>query len=238
MRFLILYKPIVNAITESPIFNPPSVEANNIESSTLMGPFFALSPLKGEVAHTYFPAPKSMDRTVITNTQGSLRMQLQSHQNELLEIANQILKAGKEPRERLLNWFAACMNLNHKRRAMQVDQKAVSSDGFMFNVTVCLDQLCEPFMDASFSKIDRIDVSYLRRNPRVDIKEETKLNADQNMSDDFYSKPADGTTNFISEVFFLNLVSTDLVRLVFCLRLLLMAVRLPIITVPRPSTPP
>ena len=107
----------------------------------------------------------------------------------------------------MLDWFALCVNVNHKRRALQVDKKLVSSDGFMINVTVCLDQLCEPFMDASFSKIDRIDVDYLRRSPRVDIKDETKLNADQNASDKFYSDPAEGTSNFISEIFFLTLAS-------------------------------
>ena len=107
----------------------------------------------------------------------------------------------------MLDWFALCVNANHKRRAMQVDQKTVSSDGFMINITVCLDQLCEPFMDATFSKIDRIDVNYLRRSPRIDIKDETKLNADQNTSDRFYSEKADGKSNFISEVFFLTLAA-------------------------------
>ena len=107
----------------------------------------------------------------------------------------------------MLDWFALCVNVNHKRRALQVDKKLVSSDGFMINVTVCLDQLCEPFMDASFSKIDRIDVDYLRRSPRVDIKDETKLNTDQNASDKFYSDPAEGTSNFISEIFFLTLAA-------------------------------
>ena len=53
----------------------------------------------------------------------------------------------------MLDWFALTVNKNHKRRALQVDSRAVSSDGFMFNVTVCLVQLCEPFMDATFSKV-------------------------------------------------------------------------------------
>jgi ubiquitin conjugation factor E4 B len=46
----------------------------------------------------------------------------------------------------------------------------------------------------------------LRRHPRVDIKEETKLNADQSTSDRFYSE-AVGGINFISEVFFLTLAA-------------------------------
>lgn len=134
-------------------------------------------------------------------------MTLQTHQTDLLDIVNHIVRTGKEARDKILDWFALCVNSNHKRRAMQVDQKLVSSDGFMINVTVCLDQLCEPFMDSNFSKIDRIDVDYLRRQPRVDIREETKLNADQNASDRFYNETAEGTSNFISEVFFLTLAA-------------------------------
>ena len=90
---------------------------------------------------------------------------------------------------------------------MRVDFKTVSSDGFMVNVTSVLDQLCEPFMDARFGKIDRIDVDYLRRTPRVDISDETKINADQKTADEFYSQKADGTSNFISEIFFLTVAA-------------------------------
>jgi ubiquitin conjugation factor E4 B len=75
------------------------------------------------------------------------------------------------------------------------------------NVTVVLDGLCEPFMDATFSKVDRIDVEYLRRNPRVEIKDETKLNADENASNEYYQTQAPGTSKFISEVFFLTLAA-------------------------------
>lgn len=73
--------------------------------------------------------------------------------SDLLDIINQLIRASKSARERVLDWFAASVNLNHKRRALQVDPKTVSSDGFMFNITTCLDQLCEPFMDAAFTKV-------------------------------------------------------------------------------------
>lgn len=62
-------------------------------------------------------------------------------------------------------------------------------------------------MDATFAKVDRIDVDYLRRSPRVNIKDETKINADQKTSDEFYSHSAEGTTNFISEIFFLTVAA-------------------------------
>ena len=207
LRNLVQYPAMVNAIVQSPRFLPPSTPAGSLEVATLLGPFFAISPLQAEVTSTYFASPTTKDKNFILNSQRALRLTLQTHQMDLLEIVNHIIKTGKEPRDRMLDWFAQCVNVNHKRRALQVDQKVVSSDGFMINVTVCLDQLCEPFMDATFSKVDRIDVGYLRRSPRVSIKDETKLNADQNASDDFYSRAAEGTSNFISEVFFLTLAA-------------------------------
>lgn len=208
LRNLVRYPALVNAIAQSPLFLPTNVPAGSLEVATLLGPFFAISPLQGDVTVNYFSSPKTRDKGYITNSQRALRMTLETHQTDLLDIVNLFIKTGgKETRDKMLDWFALVVNANHKRRAMQVDQKLVSSDGFMINVTVCLDQLCEPFMDATFSKIDRIDVDYLRRKPRVDIKEETKLNADQHTSDEFYNKTADGTSNFISEVFFLTLAA-------------------------------
>ena len=207
LRNLVRYPALVSAMAQSSRFLPSDATASNFEAETLLGPFFALSPLQGNVTMNYFSSPKTRDKNYIASSQNALRMSLRAHQSDLLDIVNHIIKTGKEAREKTLDWFAASVNLNHKRRAMQVDPKTVSSDGFMVNVTVCLDQLCEPFMDATFSKIDRIDVDYLRRKPRVDIKDETKLNADQNTSDEFYSKAADGQSNFISEVFFLALAA-------------------------------
>ena len=207
LRNLVQYPAMVNSIAQSPRFLPPGTPAASIGPGTLLGPFFAISPLQGEVTTNYFSSPSTRDKTFILNSQRALRLTLQTHQFDLFQIVNHFIKASKESRERMLDWFALCVNANHKRRAMQVDKAQVSSDGFMINVTVCLDQLCEPFMDASFSKVDRIDVDYLRRSPRVDIKDETKLNADQNASDAFYGQSAEGTSNFISEIFFLTVAA-------------------------------
>ncbi|KAL6714904.1 Ubiquitin conjugation factor E4 [Lecanora helva] len=207
LRNLLQYPAMINAIVQSPLFLPSSLPAAQIEANTLLGPFFAISPLQDEVTTNYFSSPSTRDKSYIVNSQGALRLSLRTHQMDLLEIVNHFIKAGKESRDKMLEWFALCVNANHKRRALQVDKKTVSSDGFMINVTICLDQLCEPFMDASFSKVDRIDIDYLRRAPRVDIKDETKLNADQHTSDAFYANTVGGTSNFISEVFFLTLAA-------------------------------
>ena len=134
-------------------------------------------------------------------------MTLRAHQDELFIIANAFVRAGPDTRSRTLNWFAYIMNMNHKRRAMQVDPREVASDGFMLNVSAIMDRFCEPFMDNDFSKVDKIDVRYFKRQPRVDIKDETKLNADQSAADEFYSTKEEGDSNFISEAFFLTLAA-------------------------------
>ncbi|KAL9591788.1 MAG: hypothetical protein Q9179_007371 [Wetmoreana sp. 5 TL-2023] len=207
LRHLVRYPPLVKAIAQSPLFLPPTASASDLEATTLLGPFFAISPLQADITSQYFASPKTMERSVIGNSQRALRMSLTTHQQDLLDIINHIIKSDKGARDRVLDWFALGVNKNHKRRAMQVDKKLVSSDGFMINITVCLDQLCEPFMDAQFTKIDRIDVGYLRRKPRIDIKDETKLNIDQHASDKFYAGSVEGPNNFISEVFFLTLAA-------------------------------
>jgi ubiquitin conjugation factor E4 B len=198
------FPALLNGLVEDPSFVNKSA-APEIEKRTILGPFFRISPLQPEVTRVYFAAPRTMEQSRVRSSQEALQITLAAHQTDLKNVVNALIRASTEARNRTLDWFAHIMNVNHKRRAIQVDPKEVASDGFMMNVTVVLDHLCEPFMDTTFSKIDKIDIDYLRRSPRIDIKDETKINADQEQSDAFYSKKAEGTSNFISEVFFLTL---------------------------------
>ncbi|KAH8883682.1 hypothetical protein GQ53DRAFT_428166 [Thozetella sp. PMI_491] len=200
------FAPLLNAVAQDPRFQMAQ-SAPNVEKNTILGPFFRISPLQTEVTRTYFTGPRTMDKGHIKNAQNALQITLAAHQDDLKSIINAFVRASTETRNKVLDWFAYAMNVNHKRRALQVDPKEVSSDGFMMNVTVILDCLCEPFMDSTFSKVDRIDVGYFRRDPRVDISDETKLNADQSQSEAFYKTKVDGTSNFITEVFFLTLAA-------------------------------
>nr|XP_036577008.1 ubiquitin conjugation factor e4 [Colletotrichum truncatum]KAF6783862.1 ubiquitin conjugation factor e4 [Colletotrichum truncatum] len=201
------FPPLLAALANHPNFLAAQKSGPLVEKGTILGPFFRISPLQSEVTLTYFSNPRGLDRGRAAQAQDALRAILRVHQDELFAIANAFIRADTGTRGRVLDWFASAINANHKRRALQVDPKEVSSDGFMMNLTVILDRFCAPFMDTTFSKIDRIEVDYFRRNPRVDIQEETKLNADQSTSDAFYEKKVDGTSNFISEVFFLTLAA-------------------------------
>src|SRR6186713_195128 len=118
-------------MVQSEMFLPRNLGADTFEAQTLLGPFFQISPLQGDVTTNYFSSPKTLDRGFISNAQNAIRMTLRTHQTELLDITNHIIKTSKEARETMLDWFAVTVNLNHKRRAMQVDKRTVSSDGFM-----------------------------------------------------------------------------------------------------------
>ncbi|KAI2632709.1 ubiquitin conjugation factor E4 [Hypomontagnella submonticulosa] len=208
------FSPLLNALVEHPSFrvNPtPDMTKEQIatasETQTILGPFFRISPLQAEVTKTYFANPRTIDPGHVRSAQSALQMTLKAHQSDLTGITNAFVRASPNARNSILDWFAFIMNTNHKRRALQVKATEVASDGFMVNVTAILDQLCQPFMDATFSRIDRIDINYLRRNPRIDMSDETKLNADQATSDAFYKTQLPGSSNFISEVFFLTLAA-------------------------------
>ncbi|KAF5548037.1 ubiquitin conjugation factor E4 B [Fusarium phyllophilum] len=213
------YKPYIQAILTYTRFPPLIVNlakhptfimaqsAAGIEKHTLLGPFFRISPLQNEVIKSYFPGARGLDKGRIANSQDALRMVLRTHQDDLFAITNAFIRAGQETRSRTLDWFAYIMNSNHKRRALQVDPREVASNGFMINVTTILDRFCEPFMDMDFSKVNKIDDNYFRKQPRIDISDETKLNADDAYAKSFYADKIPGETNFISEAFFLTLAA-------------------------------
>jgi ubiquitin conjugation factor E4 B len=47
----------------------------------------------------------------------------------------------------------------------------------MINLQAVLLRLAEPFMDAQFTKLDRIDGDFLGRSQRMDLSDETRVNA-------------------------------------------------------------
>lgn len=74
-----------------------------------------------------------------------------------------------------------------KRDGMQVDPRTVSSDAFMINAFSVLMDFSLPFMDASYSKIDKIDAEYFKKTNRLDISEMTKINASGEDATKYYS---------------------------------------------------
>jgi ubiquitin conjugation factor E4 B len=213
MKILCENTKVVEALTSSDAFLVADCPAWQIENLTLLGPLFKTSPLQQKYYSSAYvqalmserPPKRDVVPGAIRNIQVSQNLAHSGHQQDLLDIVNRIIRSSAQSRERMLSWFADVLNKNVKREGIQWDARLVSTDGFMHNVATILDRLCEPFMDNTFGKVDRIDINYFRRKPKLDISQTTKINADQKQSDEFYSKPVEGTNNFITEIFFLSL---------------------------------
>ncbi|KAI0004607.1 ubiquitin elongating factor core-domain-containing protein [Russula compacta] len=141
----------------------------------------------------------------------SLRGTLKSLQSTLFQIFNSIVRASPESREGVLAYFSRIISLNLKRTGLRVDPATVATDSFMTNVHLVLLRFAEPFMDAQYTKIDRIDPHYYAHTSRITIKEETRINAtsEEAAQWDNTHHIATGVSppNFISDIFYLALAT-------------------------------
>ena len=104
-RNLMRFPKIVEAVTQSENWIPGTIEAQDIEKNTLLGPFFRLSPIQDEVAENYFSAPRTRDRGFIANAQNASRLTLRTHQEELYQLSNRIVRSGASAREKILGTY-------------------------------------------------------------------------------------------------------------------------------------
>ncbi|POY75438.1 hypothetical protein BMF94_1509 [Rhodotorula taiwanensis] len=185
-------------------------QAPRLEYATLLGPLLRLSVFPDgapALPQAYFPDPSVMVRGNIDSASASLRGTLNGVQQSLFRIFDNIVRASPTARQAVLAYLGQVATLNAKRAAMRVDPNTVSTEGFIVNLHAILLRFAEPFLDAGFTKIDKIDPLYYRRSSRIDIKEDTKINATQQESDTYYSgathEEEAPAPNFISEIFFL-----------------------------------
>ncbi|SCZ89889.1 BZ3500_MvSof-1268-A1-R1_Chr1-3g01641 [Microbotryum saponariae] len=211
----------------------PQAQAPLIEMLSLLGPFLRLSAFPDSfpaIAKLYFPEPSTQGRGNLDSAAQSLRGTLSgvqvrrftccsdpwlsysylldaTLQHILFQILNNVVRSGPVAREAVLSYFGNVARTNIKRSAMRVDARTVSSHGFIINLHTALLAFAQPFTDAQFSKIDKIDPLYYKKSRRIDIADETKMSATQSESEEYYLQAADeaqlGPVNFISEVFFL-----------------------------------
>ena len=186
---------------------------HQIEWLSLLGPLTRLSVFPKDfpsITQKYFLKTDTQSKDDIKANKETLGQMVVNLQDEIFKTYNAIVRASPESREGLLEFFADVVRRNQKRSGMQVDYSKVSSDSFMMNMQGMLLRLFDPVLDVTYSKIDKIDCDYYRHSQRIDIKEETKMRANQEESNEYYggenqmsTEPAAGTSAFISDIFFL-----------------------------------
>ncbi|KAG0144275.1 hypothetical protein CROQUDRAFT_660243 [Cronartium quercuum f. sp. fusiforme G11] len=193
-----------------PLFDDAKDAGRRIEIFWLLGPVLALSTFPDRapaIAKEYFNNPNERPRADLDSATTSLQQTLNSLQLSLYNIFDRIVRAGPESREAVLKLWAQAIKLNAKRGAMHVDRGSVASDGVIINIQAVLLQFAGPFLDPQFSKIEKVDPLYFKHSNRLDIREETKINANKQEFEIFLAEEemAQSTpVNFISEIFFLN----------------------------------
>ncbi|BGP43552.1 Ubiquitin conjugation factor E4 [Rhodotorula kratochvilovae] len=205
-------KPVAACIPTIKSWDPasePGAAAHTLEYRSLLGPILRLSTFPDvapDLPLAYFPEPSTMGRGNIDSASASLRGTLRGVQNTLFRILDNIVRSSPAARTAVLAFLGRAAALNAKRAAMRVDPTTVSSEGFVHNLHYVLLRFSEPFMDAGYSKIDKIDPLYYKHSERINVKEDTKINATQQESDAYYSHAENESPpppNFISEIFFL-----------------------------------
>ncbi|KAG5438977.1 hypothetical protein PCANB_002307 [Pneumocystis canis] len=201
---LVTLKPFTLMITHLPSWLPENSTATNIEYDSILGPYLRLTPMQVKISELYFSNTSQRFQTDILGSINSLRLTMRTLQNQLFFITNTIVRTSPECKNKILEYFAKVLELNKKRKALHVDPKTISTDGYIVNITNIINAFSEPFIDINYTKIDKIDINYFKKKPRIDIMKETKLNADEKTSELFYKDKIDDIPNFISEIFFLN----------------------------------
>ncbi|KAJ1025115.1 hypothetical protein NDA16_002621 [Ustilago loliicola] len=203
-------KPIASMLAHLPNFDPPNTTGSRIELDSLFGPMLRLSAFPDaypSIVQHYFANAASQNQQEADSNLRSIQSTMEIVHTLNFRIFNAVVRSGPQAREKVLAYWAHACALNAKRGAMQVRQELVASDGFMVNLYEMLLRFAEPFMDAGLTKMDRIDLEYLRKQTRFDITDLTRINATEAEAKEWtergQAQPAGAPANFITEVFYL-----------------------------------
>ncbi|OSX59930.1 hypothetical protein POSPLADRAFT_1066990 [Postia placenta MAD-698-R-SB12] len=210
LEALVSIKSIAMMITRLENWIPPNATAPDFERVSLLGPLLRLGVFEREwpaIANTYYSKPKERSQGDIESSTASLRGTLKSLQSSMFQVFNTLVRASPETREAVLQYFARVIALNHRRAGSHVEPDTVASDCFMANLQTILFRFCEPFMDANYTKIDRIDPAYYAHSSRINITEETRINATSEEAEQWRERNASpgDAPNFISDIFYLSM---------------------------------
>ncbi|KAI7817553.1 ubiquitin elongating factor core-domain-containing protein [Gamsiella multidivaricata] len=207
LLMLIEVPAIAAVIPHIATWNPANATARQIEIVSALGPFFKTSgfcsddPSVAELFGTGLKRNKADSAGAFASIRGTVR----GIHTLLFQIVNGIIRSEPEAKEKMLNYLYSVLGKNERRAQMQVDRATVSGDGFIYNITEVLMQFCDPFMDSSHSKVDKISHTFFKGKSKIDVTKETRICASKELVEEYSANAALETTNFITDIFFLTL---------------------------------
>ncbi|CDK29563.1 unnamed protein product [Kuraishia capsulata CBS 1993] len=203
-QLLLSEKAVAQSFHLIPGFHPDGIAAPDFERLTLLGPLFRISPLLSQVSHENYKGEQTKIQLNVIHE--SLQAEHKFLIDRLFFISDKLVRGGEASRKAFLGYLADIVNKNHLRRGEQANPADVASNSFMFNISMVLIRLSEPFLSANSLKIDKIDLDYLAKNKLIDLKDETRLYATLPEAHEYYEKnKSEATPNFISDCFYLTL---------------------------------
>ncbi|KAF4577224.1 hypothetical protein EYR36_005211 [Pleurotus pulmonarius] len=213
LEALVSIKSIAMMITRMDEWIPADATAASIEHVSLLGPLCRLGVFTREwpgIGQTYFSDPERLAGSDVQGTYASLRgalKNLQARTQLSASMFNTLVRASPESRDAVLQYFYTVISLNVKRAGMQVEPDTVASDSFVVNLQSMLYKFAEPFIDANYSKMNRIDPLFYANTTRMDLSDETRIKATSEEANEWAEQnknPNAPSPNFISHIFYLT----------------------------------
>ncbi|KAI3960816.1 hypothetical protein MKW92_024394 [Papaver armeniacum] len=158
------------------------VNGRVIEMTSILGPFFHVSALPD---HTIFKSEPDVGQQCFSSSRRPADLQssfstIKTVMNNLYDGVAEVflyLLKNSDTRECVLSYLAEVIKKNATRAHMQVDPVTCASSGSFVNLSAVMLRLCEPFLDASLTKRDKIKAAYVFHNTRLDFRGLTALHA-------------------------------------------------------------
>lgn len=217
LQCLFSIKQIAAMITGLPEWNPPVRDKDTTtgvkngkehEVGSILGMVMRLGIFARDWPAVLVGYYKDFDTMTASNREASdatLKSSLSFLRSSLFNIVNSVVRAGPEPREAFLAYVARVVQLNQKRAAMRFKYETQASDSFIHNLNYVLLRLAEPFMDAQYKQLDKIDLRYYEHSSRISLTDLTRINATPPEIEEWENGAGEAgpAPNFVSDVFYL-----------------------------------
>lgn len=184
---LVSYPSVAKVLVNHPFWLPNSrgVTGRVLEISSILGPFFRISVIpdnsifgiaEPNVGQQCFSEASTRRNADLLASFSTIKNLMHQFYDGLHEVVLKLLKSS-DTREHVLMFLADFIEKNAGRSQMQVDPLKCASSGTFISLSAVMLKLCEPFLDAAFSKRDKIDASYVLHKVRVDFSGLTAIHA-------------------------------------------------------------
>ncbi|KAK3212551.1 hypothetical protein Dsin_017257 [Dipteronia sinensis] len=186
LLYLLSFPVGARSLVNHPWWIPKGVYLNGrvIEMTSILGPFFHVSALpdhtifksQPDVGQQCFSEASTRRPADLLSSFTTIKTVMKSLYKDLGDVLLALLK-NTETRENVLEYLAEVINKNSSRAHIQVEPLSCASSGMFVNLGAVMLRLCDPFLDGSLTKRDKIDPKYVFYSNRLDLRSLTALHA-------------------------------------------------------------